>query len=221
MSEAVLVRAPVFDDRRAAGRVLADEAVDLRGPSLLVFGLARGGVVVAAEVARILGAPLDAIAVRKVGHPWQPEYAIGAVTPRCAYLRDSDDLSEQDLEQVVGRARLAAIELDARLHAERGAPAPAGKVVLVVDDGLATGATMIAALRALRAAGAALVIAGVPVGAAESLGDLQDEADRVICPFPVSPFVAVSIWYARFGQVGDREVIRLLDEAAKRAALSP
>src|SRR5579862_8733353 len=190
MSEAVLVRAPVFDDRRAAGRVLADEAVDLRGPSLLVFGLARGGVVVAAEVARILGAPLDAIAVRKVGHPWQPEYAIGAVTPRCAYLRDSDDLSEQDLEQVVGRARLAAIELDARLHAQRGA-------------------------------GAALVIAGVPVGAAESLGDLQDEADRVICPFPVSPFVAVSIWYARFGQVGDREVIRLLDEAAKRAALSP
>jgi putative phosphoribosyl transferase len=204
---------PLFADRSDAGRALAAELERERGPELVVVGLARGGVPVAAEVARALQAPLDAVAVRKVGHPWQPEYGIGAVTPGDGvYVRAHDGLTDEQLAAAVERARQKAASLDEKLHREHGRLELAGKTVLVIDDGLATGGTMIAALRWARGAGAARVVAAVPVAAAETLGLVRAEADEVVCPHAISPFFAVGVWYRSFGQIDDSEVVRLLGE---------
>jgi predicted phosphoribosyltransferase len=169
-------------------------------------------VEVAAEVARVLEAPLDVVAVRKVGHPWQPEYGLGAVTPGTdgVYIRSRDGLSDEELADAVDAARRKAVLLDMHLHATHEPLPLAGKTVLVVDDGLATGGTMIAALRRTRANGAARVVAAVPVAAEESLELIRAEADEVVCPHAISPFVNVGAWYARFGQVDDEDVVRLL-----------
>ncbi|MGN6377653.1 MAG: phosphoribosyltransferase, partial [Gaiellales bacterium] len=166
-----------FDDRRQAGTILAGHlAADLPGDGV-VIGLARGGVVVAAEVARTLGWPLDALAVRKVGHPLQPEYAIGAVTPGGGtMLRQDVGLSEEQLAQALAAAREGAEQLDRRLHERRPARPVAGHTCLLVDDGLATGATMIAAARWAREAGAGRVVIAVPVGPPETLDLLRREA---------------------------------------------
>ena len=204
---------PLFRDRREAGEALAAALEGERGPELVVVGLARGGVQVAAEVARTLAAPLDVVAVRKIGHPLQPEYGIGAVTPGDGvYVRGSDGLSEEELAAVVEETKAKAAVLDERLHAEEPPLELEGKTVLVVDDGLATGATMIAALRWARAAGAARVVAAVPVGATESLELIRGEADDVVCPYPLEPFFAVGVWYESFTKVDDEEVIRLVAE---------
>jgi putative phosphoribosyl transferase len=182
MTASLLVGAPLFTDRGDAGKALAAAFEGERGPDLAVVGLARGGVQVAAEVARVLAAPLDAVAVRKVGHPFQPEYGIGAVTPGDGvYVRARDGLSEEELAAVVEEAKAKAALLDRHLHDEQPALGLRGKRVLVVDDGLATGATMIAALRWARAAGAAWVVAAVPVAAADSLALIHPGADEVIC----------------------------------------
>lgn len=205
---------PLFGDRRAGGRMLAAELECERGPALVVVGLARGGVVVAAEVAAILGAPLDVVAVRKVGHPLQAEYAIGAVTPgRGVYLRGADGMTDEQVAAAVDEARSEAAQLDARLHAEQPPLGLAGRNVLLVDDGVATGATMIAAVRWARAFRAARVVAAAPVGAAPTLKPLQREADRVVCPHWLDPFWAVGLWYESFDQVGDAEVVELMRHA--------
>ena len=177
----------------------------------MVVGLARGGVVVAAEVARELGLPLDVVAVRKVGHPFQPEYALGAVAPGGGvYIRDPGGLTEAELAAQVERAEASAAELDRTLHAGREPIPLAGRTCLLVDDGLATGATMIAAVRWARARGAARVVAAVPVGASQSAALLRDEADAVVCPHELADLVAVGLWYRSFGQVDDAEVAALL-----------
>ena len=206
---------PQFQDRREAGRILADHlAADLHGEGL-VIGLARGGVVVAAEVARTLGWPLDAVAVRKVGHPVQPEYAIGAVTPDGAtMLRDIAGLSDEQLEQAVDAARAQARELDGRLHAARPARSPAGRTCVLVDDGLATGATMVAAVRWARAAGAGSVAVAVPVGPPDTLDQLGREADATVSLLAPPDMMAVGAWYRDFQQVTDQQVLELLDAAA-------
>jgi predicted phosphoribosyltransferase len=214
MLEELISSAPLLADRREAGRELAVALEDERGPETVVVGLARGGVEVAAEVARLLDAPLDAVAVRKVGHPWQPEYGLGAVTPRDGvYLRGSDGLTAAQVERAVDAARRAAVALDARLHAEQRALALRDRTVVIVDDGLATGGTMIAALRWAKAAGAARLVAAVPVGAAASVDLLASEADAVVCPHPLDPFLAVGVWYRSFEQVDDGKVVRILAEA--------
>jgi predicted phosphoribosyltransferase len=184
-----------------------------------VVGLARGGVVVAAEVARALGARLDVVAVRKVRHPWRPEYGIGAVTPGGGvYLRSRDGLSEEQVAAAVEQARAKAVLLDARLHAKHESLELAGRAVLVVDDGLATGGTMIAALRWARAAGARRVVAALPVAAQPSLEPVRDEADEVVCPYVLSDLVAVGVWYRSFEEVDDDEVVGLLDRSRRRRA---
>jgi putative phosphoribosyl transferase len=214
MIDEILVRpAPLFADRGDAGRAVAAELGDEVDRELVVVGLARGGVLVAAEVARALAAPLDVVAVRKVGHPWQPEYGIGAVTPGGGtYVRSRDGLSDEQVEAAVEETRAKAALLDARLHAEHERLDLEGRTVLVVDDGLATGGTMIAALRWARAAGARRVVAVLPVAAEPSLEQVRREADEVVCPYVLSDFFAVGVWYRSFDQVDDDEVVKLLGQ---------
>lgn len=208
---------PLFADRFDAGRRLACELRRERGPDTLVIGLARGGVQVASEVARELEAPLGVVAVRKVGHPWQPEYAIGAVAAGdTVYVRGTDGLTEAELAEAVERAKLDAEKLDRRLHAGRRPLDLDGKTVLLVDDGLATGATMIAAARWARSHGARRVVAAVPAAAGASVALLRAETDDFVCPQVLEEFAAVGLLYEDFAQAGDEEVLRLLDEAAAR-----
>jgi putative phosphoribosyl transferase len=210
------VMGALFSDRVDAGRELAAALGRIELEDAVVVGLARGGVVVAAEVARIRSLPLDALAVRKVGHPWQPEYGLGAVTPGGGgvYVRSSDGLGEEELRQAVERASAKADELDAVIHAGREPLDLHGKTAVVVDDGLATGATMIAAVRWARTRGAAHVVVAVPVAAAESAGLLRREADQVVCPNEERHFGAVGYWYDAFDQVENDEVVELLRKAA-------
>jgi predicted phosphoribosyltransferase len=213
----LLAPCPLFGDRKHAGEVLARELEHHRGSGVVVVGLARGGVVVAAAVAGSLKAPLDVVAVRKVGHPRQPEYAIGAVTPgNGVYVRGHDDLTDEQLTAAVEKSKAKAALLDRRLHAQWEPLDLRGKTVLAVDDGLATGATMIAALRWARAAGATRVVTAIPVAAAESLDLVGSEADEIVCPYAPAFFFAVGAWYRSFDQVDDAEVIRLIDESRRR-----
>jgi putative phosphoribosyl transferase len=165
---------------------------------------------------------LDALAVRKVGHPLQPEYALGAATPGGGvYLHDSGGLRDAELAAAIRDAQELARALDRRLHSRRRSISLAGRPCLLVDDGLATGATMIAAVRWARAAGASRVVVAVPVGASESLDAVRREADEVICPHSRRDFVAVALWYRMFDPVSEAEVMALLDAAAVRRPREP
>ncbi len=208
---------PLFRDRLDAGRVLAYDLADERDPDAVVIGLARGGAQVAAEVARLLGLPLDTVAVRKIRHPRQPEYALGAVTPAGGvYLRGRNGLTDTQLADALEAAQNEAHDLDRRLHGDRAPLELAGKRVLVVDDGLATGATMVAALRWARTLGASRLVAAAPVASTQGVALLDREADRVACPYELMYFGAVGNWYRNFEQVDEDEVRRLLDAAATR-----
>lgn len=204
----------LFRDRRDAGRRLAAALDRADLGDAVVVGLARGGVTVAAEVARALSLPLDALAVRKIGHPFQPEYAIGAVMPGAAgvYLRSDVEALGHDLERVIERAQGEADALDRILHEAHRRLDLHGKTAVLVDDGLATGATMTASVRWARGQGARRVVVAVPVGAAQSTRALRREADEVVCPHEERRFGAVGFWYDVFTQVGTDEVVALLDE---------
>lgn len=207
-----------FRDRREAGRLLARELVARRVPEraageLAVVGLARGGVEVAAEVATALGAPLDALAVRKIGHPLQPEYGIGAVAPGgIEYLRAPDWLTEAELAEAVHAAKDAVAALDATLHSRRDPLSLTGATCILVDDGLATGGTMVAAVRWARAHGARRVVVAVPVGAAETVSRIErdPDVDAVVCLVSPVDFLAVGNWYEDFHQVSNADVVELL-----------
>jgi putative phosphoribosyl transferase len=215
-SQWLLPKAPLFLDRREAGRELAAALAALDLGDAIVVGLARGGVVVAAEVASELALPLDLVAVRKVGHPGQPEYAVGAVAPGDGvYLRDVDGLEEGERIAAVERAKRAAAELDRRLHERNPALELAGRTAVLVDDGLATGATMIAAIRWARARGAGRIVAAVPVGASETIDVVRRENAEVVCLHAMTEFFAVGTWYELFDPVEDEEVLQLLDAAGR------
>jgi len=211
----------VFRDRVDAGRQLAERLAFLRGQDVVVLGLPRGGVPVAFEVAEALNAPLDVIVVRKLGVPFQPELAMGAIGEGGARVLDADvcrraRISEDDLRSVQRRERE---ELDARVARYRRGRERVdvtGRVAVVVDDGIATGSTARVACEVARQLGAARVVLAVPVGPSAALREFP-AADEVVCISAVSRFLAVGYHYLDFSPTSDEQVIVLLEAASRRA----
>jgi putative phosphoribosyl transferase len=211
----------IFADRHDAGRALAEALLlrdDLKDP--VVLALPRGGLPVGREVARALGAPLDIMVVRKLGLPQQPELAMGAVASggirvlnpevvREAAVPDSvlDDLAQAESREVERRERA--------YRGDRSPPEIEGRMVILVDDGIATGSTVRAAIQAVRARGARGVIVATPVAPPDTVRLLGQEADDVVCLATPEPFFAISLHYRSFPQVDDREVKRILDDASR------
>jgi putative phosphoribosyl transferase len=203
-----------FEDRREAGQRLAEALSDFAGQDVVILGIPRGGVVIAAVVADRLGAPLDIVIPRKVGAPGNPELGLGAVAEGVEVL-DERLLDVLGVTEGYLRREVAAQQEELRRRADvyRGGRDPvelAGKVAIVVDDGVATGGTAIAAIRWARNQDAAKVVLAVPVAPGEALDRLRQEADEVVALAAPEPFYAVGQWYADFPQVSDREVIELL-----------
>ena len=205
-----------FRNRREAGRALAEELTSYRGKdNLLVLGLARGGVPVAREIASALGATLDVFLVRKLGVPGWSELAMGALASGGGVVMNDDVISSLHItdEQVREVIDSETTELARRENAYRGgrpAADPRGKIVLLVDDGIATGASMMAAVRAVRAAGPQSIVVAVPVGPESACRELAREADDVVCASMPPGFHAVGQVYDDFHQVSDDEVRELL-----------
>ena len=211
-------------DRREAGKELARELAHYANvPDVVVLGLPRGGIPVAFEVAIALGAPLDVFVVRKLGVPGHRELAMGAIASGGVRVLNTEVIKALDIAPMVidAVAEQEIREIERQEREYRGGVRPgdlAGKIVIVVDDGLATGSTMRAAVRALRQLGPALIVVAVPVGADVTCGELRQEADEVVCPETPDPFRAVSLWYEEFSQTTDYEVRHLLETATLAVA---
>ncbi|HEY3451572.1 MAG TPA: phosphoribosyltransferase family protein [Myxococcales bacterium] len=217
-----------FSDRADAGRQLADLLRPYASEAPLVLGLPRGGVAVAYEVARALNAPLDVWVVRKVGAPHAPELGLGAVAEGGVVYLDQEVISgvgasEEVVEEIVRRKQGEVRERVALFRGRRPPPQVEGRVVILVDDGIATGGTAKAAAQALRAAGAREIVLAVPVASTEALEQLQPLVDAVVCVEPRDVLFAIGAWYDDFQQVEDEEVQRLLEAArgARAQAAAP
>ncbi|MFF3165512.1 MULTISPECIES: phosphoribosyltransferase [unclassified Streptomyces] len=208
-----------FSDRAEAGRALARPLGDLRDrgdlPDPVVLALPRGGIAVAVPVARALSAPLDVLLVRKIGAPHHEEFAVGALAAGDPPLFDAATLghlglSEERLAPVVERERRELARRERRYRGDRPPLELRGRTVIVVDDGLATGATARAALRHVRRREPARLVLAVPVGAPDSLDSLAAEADTIVCPHRPAAFSAVGQFYDDFGQLSDADVLDAL-----------
>jgi putative phosphoribosyl transferase len=225
------MRGKAFTDRGEAGRALATRLSAMAlVPPVVVLALPRGGVPVAAEVARVLGAPLDLLLVRKIGAPWQPELAVAAVVdgdpPDIVVDELTSRMSGVDRDYIDREAQRELQEIRRRRQvylAGRTPVAVAGATVVVVDDGVATGTTVRAALKALRRRQPGRIVLAVPVAPRETVIELQREADEVVCLAQPEPFHAIGLHYADFHQVPDEEVLAALAAAAPRgpAARAP
>jgi putative phosphoribosyl transferase len=219
----------VFEDRSDAGRRLADRLrgyPGLQGDDVVVLGLPRGGVPVAAEVADALGAPLDVIVVRKLGVPGHPELAMGALGEGGTRILDTRvvglaGVQADDVVRVQAREERELARRLQRYRAVHPRAALAGRVALIVDDGLATGATARAACQVARHLGAARVVVAVPVAPADWVDRLGDVADDLVAVETPTSFRAVGEWYRRFEQTSDEEVLRLLAPAAAPGRVAP
>jgi len=213
-----------YRDRTHAGQVLARSLDRHRGADVVVLGLPRGGVPVAAEIARALGAPLDVMVARKVGAPGNPEFGVGAVAPGGVRIVDARSLlmlglPESALDQTIHDETQ---EMERRLLLYRGDPRPpdvAGKTVILVDDGLATGVTAHAAIDSLRQQGPARIVLAVPVGAPDVVARLADLVDEVVVPEQPEDLRAVGLWYDDFRQTTDAEVISLLGPRTRKVRI--
>lgn len=211
---------PRWADRRDAGRRLAGLLGDLRHENPLVVGIPRGGVPVAAEVARALDAPLDVVLVRKIGAPGNPEYGIGALAEDNVLILDEESarrlrLGPAGLDAAVERARRELAERSATRYAERRRLAVAGRTVLLVNDGLATGHSAQAAARSLRLRGAARVTLAVPVAASASARAARGWVNDVVCVHTPADLWAIGLWYEDFSPTSDEEVAALLAAAPR------
>lgn len=212
-----------FKDRADAGRQLAGLLTHLRGNNVIVLGLPRGGLVVAYEVAHALDAPLDLLNVRKLGVPWQEELAMGAIATGGVQVLNNDvimtaGVTKEELEEA---ASLQRLELDRREHLYRGGrPAPDlhDRTVVLVDDGIATGSTVRAAIGVVRAQYPARLVLAVPVAQESIAATLAGEVDEVICVRKPGDLYAISAWYDHFPQVTDREIQSVLARAAAEPA---
>lgn len=208
-----------FHDRHQAGRVLAQMLESYRGRAgLLVLALPRGGVAVGFEVAQALQAPLDVFVVRKLGFPGHEEYAIGAIASggvRVINPEADKMVSHAELNAVIEREQEELQRREKLYRNQRPPLALRGRHVIVVDDGLATGSTMRAAVLAIRQQQPAHLTVAVPVGAPDSCESLRDLADEVICAATPTPFRAVGLWYENFPQASDDEVRTLLEKASR------
>ena len=214
-----------FENRRHAGAVLAARLQHLAGRNdVLVLALPRGGVPVGYEVATALGAPLDVFVVRKLGLPAHPELAIGAIASGGVRVLNDDVLtmyptSQAAIEEVTRRERLELERRERAYRDDRPLTPISGRVVVLVDDGLATGSTMRAAVVALRRLRPASIVVAVPVGSSDTCRVLREIADDVVCALTPEPFRAVGLWYWDFSQTTDEEVRELL--SAHRAETTP
>ena len=213
-----------FLNRSDAGRQLAAELLPRYGgrSDVLVLGLPRGGVPVAFEMAVALDAPLDAFVVRKLGLPGHEEFGIGAIASGGVRVVDESVLraygvDPRTLEEIAEREQRELERRERRYRDDRPFPAIQDRVVILVDDGLATGSTMRAAVAALRAEGPREIVVAVPVGAPETCSAMARLADDVVCLMTPEPFYAVGLWYENFDQTDDAEVHDLLERAAMRA----
>ena len=212
-----VVTSQQFRDRTEAGADLAEALRHYHGrEGVVVLGLPRGGVPIADEVARRLGAPLDVFVVRKLGVPGHEELAMGAIASGGVRFANREVVEPLEIPETVidSVARREQVELDRREQLYRGDHPPLslqGKTVILVDDGVATGSTMQAAIRAARQRQPARVIVAAPVGAPTACVELSNEADEVVCVRMPDPFVAVGLWYADFTPTSDEEVRKILD----------
>jgi predicted phosphoribosyltransferase len=212
----------IFRDRADAGRVLARELRQYAGRAdVLVLALPRGGVPVAFEVARELGAPLDVFVVRKLGAPGQEELAMGAIASGGVRVLNSEvvhllGISANEIESITRREEQELERRERLYRGERPPIDPRGRIVILIDDGLATGSTMRAAAKALRRLGPEKIVVAVPVASPSICDELAAEVDQVVCAATPEPFYAVGQWYASFTQTTDEEVRDLLERAASQ-----
>jgi predicted phosphoribosyltransferase len=207
-----------FRDRRAAGQALASRlGTYANRPGVIVLALPRGGVPVGAEVASALGAPLDVFVVRKLGVPGQEELAMGALAGGGVRVLDqaiihAAGVTREDVERVSAREAAELARRERQYRENRPPPEVEGKTVILVDDGLATGSSMRAAVMAVRARNPAEVVVAVPVGAPDTCQAFRSIADDVVCVETPDPFQAVGLWYEDFSQTTDEEVHALLEQ---------
>ncbi len=208
----------IYQDRRDAGRRLGAALQSYSDVSPVVIGLVRGGVPVAAEVARVLQAPLDVLIVRKLGAPSNPEYGVGAIAEETVGIVNTEDIkwlriSQQEMQEIIDRERQEIARRQRIMRGNYPALPVSGKTVILVDDGLATGMTARVAIKAMRERGAAKVIFAVPVGAEATVRQIGDEADSVVCLQTPQDFRAVGSWYHDFRPTTDDEVLDILSRS--------
>jgi predicted phosphoribosyltransferase len=215
-----------FSDRRAAGKLLAKKLTSYASdPNVVVLGLPRGGVPVAYEIAQALDARLDAFEIRKLGVPGHEELAMGAIGSggSCylnAHVIDALGIPSDEIDQVVARERRELDRREKLYRDSRPRPDLTGKTVILVDDGIATGSSMHAAVAALRRHHPARIVVAIPVAPVDSLAELRAEVDELVCWTTPEPFYAVGAAYEDFPQVGDDEVRALLNRAFERRAVA-
>lgn len=210
-----------FKDRYDAGRQLSERLTEYAGRSdVVVLALPRGGVPVAYEVATALDVPLDVFLVRKLGVPGQEELAMGAIGSGGIRVLNEPvvqmlGVSEKEIDRVATQEERELERREREYRNGRPAPEIRGRTVVLIDDGLATGSTMRAAVQAVRRQGASQVVVAVPVAAASTCDDFRGEVDDVVCAVTPEPFYAVGLWYEDFSQTTDEEVRRLLEQSAR------